>query len=143
MHTKKKREEYSKARKQKKELLSTPLYRGIKDVKKLDKHIQSFIKAVEKDSSLSDKEINKQIKDFEEELHEEAKELRDEIKTSINHLVRGLEKLSELKIVQEKATGKRHHLRNVLGHEKKLADALMRGLHAKMDSLEKMFKRLE
>ena len=119
------------------------MYRGIKDVRKLEKHISSFIKAVEKDSKFSDKEIYEQIRLFEEELHAEAKELRDEIKANINHLVQGMKKLTELKKIQEKTTGKKHPLRDVFYHEMKLADALMRGMQAKLDSLEKMFKRLE
>ena len=143
MHTKKRVEEYSKARKHKNDLLKTPLYRGVKDVRKLEKHITSFIKAVEKDSKLSDKEIGEQIKLFEQELHAEAKELRDEIKESLNHLVHGMKKLTELKAAQEKSTGIKHPLRNIFNHEIRLADALMRSMHAKLDSLEKIFKRME
>lgn len=143
MHTKKRAEEYSQARKQKKDLMRTPLYRGVKDVKKLEKHITSFIKAIEKDSKLSDKEIDQHIKKFEEELHAEAKELRNEVKDALNHLMLGMKKLTELKIAQEKSTGSKHPLRNVFDHELRLADSMSRGMLAKLDSIEKMFKRME
>lgn len=143
MQTKKKVESYSKARKQKSGLLSNALYRGVKDVRKLEKHVGEFIIALDKDKNLSDKELFKQIQLFEQELHEEAQELRKEIKHGLNHLHKGYQRLVELKEKQEKHTSRAHPLKNVLVHELKLAETLVRDMNSKLESLEKIFKRIE
>lgn len=143
MHTKKQNEEFSMQRRHRKDAARTPLLRSVTQAKDLEKHVKDFMVCLSKDKKCDPDEMLQSIHEFEEGLFEEFHQTSKELQREVSKTLGTLKKWSELKDLTEKMTGKKHHLASSKLHDMKLAEALVKSIHTKLESIEKIGSRLK
>lgn len=116
------------------------IFENANDVRRLDKHVDEFERAISNDLKQHDaKKLRKHADEFEHEIHDELglliKQTRDDLKL-YNKVFRKLQKFRKR---MEKLENSSYS--SIAGHELKYADLITKSMNHKLDALERLFKR--
>jgi hypothetical protein len=126
-----------------KDLLRMRLFEDVHDIKKLDRHIDEFRKALSED--LKEQDLSKlkvHAKEFEDEVHSELDRLIEATKEDLDMYLRTLNRLAAFKAAMKAISKEEPRFKGIVETELKYAEVIHRGMKQKLSTMHKMFSRM-
>ena len=135
--------EFRKQKSEAKQILRMRIFEEVHDIKKLDKHVDEFKKAIEHDIKVHHPDqLRKHADDFEHEVHEELARLIELTRDDLKLYTKVFKSLQEFEKTMHKLALKDRTYVKIADAEIKYAELINKSMNSKLDSLEKTFRRM-
>jgi len=137
-------ESFKKQRITSREVLRQKLYQDALEVRRLDTHVDEFLRLIREDARHHDtKELLRHGGEFEREIQAELDHLMEMARGDLDLFLRILGSLHRFKTELKRLNNQEASFRTFADAEIRYADALSRSAQHKLEALNKVFRRIQ